>query len=134
MAGWMWLRCVLGPHLQRIHRSTDPSRPEGRAGRRGWNYQPRSLEKHSDTASSAGLQHCGLCPTTALPPSSAICTGKATSAAGWEMENSEYLQFISILDENKDNHTPENKKKLRCYDFDFSYWPSDFSWSEVSNP
>ncbi|XP_010765210.1 abhydrolase domain-containing protein 16A-like, partial [Notothenia coriiceps] len=49
-------------------------------------------------------------------------------------KNSEYLQFISILDENKDDHTPANKKKLRCYDFDFSYWPSDFSWSEVSNP
>lgn len=34
MAGWLWLRCVLGPHLQRIHRSTDQSRPEARAGRR----------------------------------------------------------------------------------------------------
>lgn len=34
MAGWMWLRCILGPHLQRIHRSPDQSRPEGRAGRR----------------------------------------------------------------------------------------------------
>lgn len=34
MAGWMWLRCVLGPHLQRIHRSPDQSRLEGRAGRR----------------------------------------------------------------------------------------------------
>uniref|UniRef100_A0A4W6C467 Abhydrolase domain containing 16A, phospholipase n=1 Tax=Lates calcarifer TaxID=8187 RepID=A0A4W6C467_LATCA len=49
MAGWMWLRCVLGPHLQRIHRSPDQSRPEGRAGRGGWNYQPRSLEKHTDS-------------------------------------------------------------------------------------
>lgn len=34
MAGWMWLRCVLGPHLQRIHRSPDHSQPEGRVGRR----------------------------------------------------------------------------------------------------
>uniref|UniRef100_A0A8C2XFK0 Abhydrolase domain containing 16A, phospholipase n=1 Tax=Cyclopterus lumpus TaxID=8103 RepID=A0A8C2XFK0_CYCLU len=67
MAGSMWLRCILGPHLQRIHRSPDQSRPEGRAGRRvgthltrcslyehvvsqqGWSYQPRSLEKHTDS-------------------------------------------------------------------------------------
>uniref|UniRef100_A0A4W5M6P8 Abhydrolase domain containing 16A, phospholipase n=1 Tax=Hucho hucho TaxID=62062 RepID=A0A4W5M6P8_9TELE len=25
-------------------------------------------------------------------------------------------------------------KKLACYDFDFSHWPADFSWEEVSNP
>lgn len=34
MAGWMWLRCVLGPNLLRIHRSPDQSRHEGRTGRR----------------------------------------------------------------------------------------------------
>lgn len=34
MAGWMWLRCIFGPHLQRIHRSPDQSRPDGRAARR----------------------------------------------------------------------------------------------------
>uniref|UniRef100_A0A8D0AN81 Abhydrolase domain containing 16A, phospholipase n=1 Tax=Sander lucioperca TaxID=283035 RepID=A0A8D0AN81_SANLU len=46
----MLLRCILGPHLQRIHRSPDQSRPEGRGGRRqGWTYQPRSLEKHTDS-------------------------------------------------------------------------------------
>lgn len=26
------------------------------------------------------------------------------------------------------------QKKLRSYDFDFSHWPLDFSWAEVSNP
>uniref|UniRef100_A0A669E523 Abhydrolase domain containing 16A, phospholipase n=1 Tax=Oreochromis niloticus TaxID=8128 RepID=A0A669E523_ORENI len=26
------------------------------------------------------------------------------------------------------------QKKLRCYDFDFSHWPLDFSWTEVSSP
>uniref|UniRef100_A0A671YTD9 Abhydrolase domain containing 16A, phospholipase n=1 Tax=Sparus aurata TaxID=8175 RepID=A0A671YTD9_SPAAU len=49
-------------------------------------------------------------------------------------KNSEYLQFISILEEAKKNHTPANKKRVRCYDFDFSYWPLDFSWTEVSSP
>ncbi|KAF3839277.1 hypothetical protein F7725_017994 [Dissostichus mawsoni] len=158
MAGWMWLRCVLGPHLQRIHRSTDPSRPEGRAGRRGWNYQPRSLEKHSDSILSwasalwslsyysSPLLLCYLyrkgyiCSSKLVPVSQYVGTvlvcllGVACLRGLGRWKNSEYLQFISILDENKDNHTPANKKKLRCYDFDFSYWPSDFSWSEVSNP
>ncbi|CDQ81052.1 unnamed protein product [Oncorhynchus mykiss] len=49
MAGWMWIRCFLGPHLQRVHRSQGESRTEGRAGRRGWTYQPKSLEKHTDS-------------------------------------------------------------------------------------
>lgn len=39
MAGWMWLRCVFGPHLQRIHRSPDQSRPDGRAARRVRSYR-----------------------------------------------------------------------------------------------
>ncbi|MEQ2164087.1 hypothetical protein GOODEAATRI_002953 [Goodea atripinnis] len=34
MASWMLYRCVFGPHLQRIHRSPDQSRPEGRLTRR----------------------------------------------------------------------------------------------------
>lgn len=34
MAAWMLYRCVFGPRLQRIHRSPEPSRPEGRLVRR----------------------------------------------------------------------------------------------------
>uniref|UniRef100_A0A673YFI9 Abhydrolase domain containing 16A, phospholipase n=1 Tax=Salmo trutta TaxID=8032 RepID=A0A673YFI9_SALTR len=57
------------------------------------------------------------------------------SLSGWgRWRNSEYQQFISILEETRKNHTPSNKKKLACYDFDFSHWPADFSWEEVSNP
>lgn len=34
MASYMWFRCIVGPHLQRIHRPPDQSLPEGRSGRR----------------------------------------------------------------------------------------------------
>uniref|UniRef100_A0A4W6BZ40 Abhydrolase domain containing 16A, phospholipase n=1 Tax=Lates calcarifer TaxID=8187 RepID=A0A4W6BZ40_LATCA len=133
MAGWMWLRCVLGPHLQRIHRSPDQSRPEGRAGRGGWNYQPRSLEKHTDSILSwaSALWSLSYYSSPLL-----LCylyrKGRLYGLWWGRWKNSEYFQFISILEETKKNHTPANKKKLRCYDFDFSHWPSDFSWSEVS--
>uniref|UniRef100_A0AAQ5YLP5 Monoacylglycerol lipase ABHD16A n=1 Tax=Amphiprion ocellaris TaxID=80972 RepID=A0AAQ5YLP5_AMPOC len=57
------------------------------------------------------------------------------SCQGWgRWKNSEYLQFISILEETKTNHTPANKVRSLCYDFDFASWPSDFSWTEVSSP
>uniref|UniRef100_A0A3Q3RPB7 Abhydrolase domain containing 16A, phospholipase n=1 Tax=Mastacembelus armatus TaxID=205130 RepID=A0A3Q3RPB7_9TELE len=158
MAGWMWLRCVLGPHLQRIHRSPDQTRPDARAGRRqGWSYQPRSLEKHTDSILSwvslwslsyysSPLLLCYLyrkgyiCSSKLVPVSQyvgtvLVCLLGVACLRGWgRWKNSEYLQFISILEETKRNHTPANKKKLRCYDFDFPHWPADFSWTEVSNP
>ncbi|XP_020783015.2 phosphatidylserine lipase ABHD16A [Boleophthalmus pectinirostris] len=157
MAGWMWLRCLLGPHLQRIHRSPEHSRPEGRPGRRGWNYQPSGLEKHADSilgwASalwslsyySSPLLLCYLyrkgyiCSSKLVPVSQyvgtvLVCLLGVACVRGWERwRNSEYLQFISILEETKSSNTASNKKKLRCYDFDFA-WPADFSWTEVNNP
>uniref|UniRef100_A0A3Q0S7J5 Abhydrolase domain containing 16A, phospholipase n=1 Tax=Amphilophus citrinellus TaxID=61819 RepID=A0A3Q0S7J5_AMPCI len=156
MAVWTWLRCVLGPHLQRIHRSPDQSRPDGRSGRRqGWNYQPRSLEKHTDSilgwASalwslsyySSPLLLCYLyrkyiCSSKLVPVSQYVGTvlvcllGVACLRWG-RFRNAEYVQFITVLEETKKNHTPANKKKLRCYDFGFSHWPLDFSWTEVSS-
>uniref|UniRef100_A0A7N8XNS6 Abhydrolase domain containing 16A, phospholipase n=1 Tax=Mastacembelus armatus TaxID=205130 RepID=A0A7N8XNS6_9TELE len=115
MAGWMWLRCVLGPHLQRIHRSPDQTRPDAR---QGWSYQPRSLEKHTDSILSwvslwslsyysSPLLLCYLYRkadvSCALSLYLCLCWGR------WK--NSEYLQFISILEETKRNHTPANKVK-----------------------
>uniref|UniRef100_A0A667ZKF5 Abhydrolase domain containing 16A, phospholipase n=1 Tax=Myripristis murdjan TaxID=586833 RepID=A0A667ZKF5_9TELE len=64
-----------------------------------------------------------------------VCLLGVACLRGWgRWKNSEYLQFISILEETRKNHTPANKNKLRWYDFDFSYWPADFSWTEVDNP
>uniref|UniRef100_A0A3B4UMM8 Abhydrolase domain containing 16A, phospholipase n=1 Tax=Seriola dumerili TaxID=41447 RepID=A0A3B4UMM8_SERDU len=133
MAGWMWLRCVLGPHLQRIHRSPDQSRPEGRAGRRGWSYQLRSLEKHTDSilgwASalwslsyySSPLLLCylyrkGYISSSKLVPVShyvgtvLVCLLGMACLRGWgRWKNSEYVHFISILEDTKKNNTPANK-------------------------
>ncbi|XP_034030330.1 phosphatidylserine lipase ABHD16A isoform X2 [Thalassophryne amazonica] len=157
MVGWLFYRCFAGPRLQRIHRSPDQSRYEGRAGRRGWNYQPTSVEKHTDSILSwasallsvsyysSPLLLCYLykkdfiCCSKLLPLSqyvgtALVCLLGVACLRGWgRWKNSEYLQFISILEETKKNHTEANKKKLRCYDFDFSYWPFDFKWTEVNN-
>uniref|UniRef100_A0A6Q2ZIT5 Monoacylglycerol lipase ABHD16A n=1 Tax=Esox lucius TaxID=8010 RepID=A0A6Q2ZIT5_ESOLU len=136
MAGWMWLRCFFGPHLQRIHRSPDQSRPEGRAGRRGWTYQPKSLEKHTDSilgwASalwslsyySSPLLLCYLyrkgyiCSSKLVPVSQyvgtvLVCLLGVACLRGWgRWKNSEYQQFISILEETRKTNTPSKKVML----------------------
>ncbi|XP_030640148.1 phosphatidylserine lipase ABHD16A [Chanos chanos] len=158
MALPMWFRCVFGPKLQRIHRSPDQTRPDGRTGRRGWLYQPRTLEKHTDSilgvASalwslsyySSPLLLCYLyrkgyiCSSKLVPVSQYVGTvlvcllGVACLRGLGRWRNPDYLQFITILEETKKNHTPSNKKKLACYSFDFAHWPADFSWREVSSP
>ncbi|KAK7147535.1 hypothetical protein R3I94_010151 [Phoxinus phoxinus] len=158
MAGWMWLRCLFGPNLQRIHRSPDQTRADGRTPRRGWNYQPRGLEKHTDSilgwASviwslsyySSPLLLCYLyrkgyiCSSKLVPLSqyvgtALVCLLGVACLRGWgRWRNPEYIQFFSILEETRKNHTPSNKKKLACFDFDFKNWPVDFSWKEVSSP
>ncbi|MGH0145887.1 UNVERIFIED_CONTAM: hypothetical protein FKN15_027972 [Acipenser sinensis] len=55
----LWLRCITGPKLQRIHRQPDPNRAEpnrtgpgpGLGGVRqlGWPYQPKALERHTSS-------------------------------------------------------------------------------------
>uniref|UniRef100_A0A4W6BYI3 Abhydrolase domain containing 16A, phospholipase n=1 Tax=Lates calcarifer TaxID=8187 RepID=A0A4W6BYI3_LATCA len=135
MAGWMWLRCVLGPHLQRIHRSPDQSRPEGRAGRGGWNYQPRSLEKHTDSILSWASALWSLSYYSSplllcyLYRKGYICSSKLVPV-------SQYVGTVLVCLLGVACLRGESLLTLRqlCYDFDFSHWPSDFSWSEVSSP
>uniref|UniRef100_A0A8C5BWM4 Abhydrolase domain containing 16A, phospholipase n=1 Tax=Gadus morhua TaxID=8049 RepID=A0A8C5BWM4_GADMO len=155
MAGWMWLRIFFGPNLQRIHSSPGQSRPESSARRRGWNYQPLRLEKHTDSVIgwasvlwslsyySSPLLLCYLykkgdskfVPVSQYVGTVLICLLGVVCLRGWgRWKNSEYVQFFSILEETRKNNTPSNKKKLRCFDFDFSFWPVDFSWTEFSNP
>ncbi|XP_022530045.1 phosphatidylserine lipase ABHD16A [Astyanax mexicanus] len=158
MAGWLWFRCLFGPSLHRIHRPLEQPRPEGRAGRRGWDYQPKTLERHTDSilgwASalwslsyySSPLILCYLyrkgyiCSSKLAPYSQyvgtvLVCLLGVACLRGWgRWRNPEYLQFMTILEETRKSHTPSNKKKLASYDFDFSHWPADFSWKEVSNP
>ncbi|XP_056618269.1 phosphatidylserine lipase ABHD16A [Triplophysa dalaica] len=158
MASWMWLRCLFGPNLHRIHRSPDQTRADGRAGRRGWNYQPRGLERHTGSilgwASvlwslsyySSPLLLCYLyrkgyiCSSKLVPFSqyvgtALVCLLGVACLRGWgRWRNPEYLQFITVLEETRKNNTQSNKKKLACFDFDFKHWPADFSWNEVSSP
>ncbi|RVE62829.1 hypothetical protein OJAV_G00161600 [Oryzias javanicus] len=157
MALWQFFRCLPGPRLQRIHRSPDQNQRDGRSNRRGFNYQPRGLEKHTDSilgwAStvwslsyySSPLLLCYLyrkgyiCSSKLVPVSQyfgtiLICLLGVACLRGWgRWKNPEYLQFISILEETKRNHSPENKRKLRGFTFDFAHWPQDFSWREVTS-
>ncbi|XP_052002876.1 phosphatidylserine lipase ABHD16A-like [Xyrauchen texanus] len=154
MAVWMWLRCLFGPNLQRIHRSPDQTR----AARRGWNYQPRGLERHTHSILGWAsvlwslsyyssplllgyLYRKGYICTSKFVPLSQylgsvlICLLGVACLRGWgRWRNPEYLQFITILEETRKNHTPSNKKKLACFDFDFKQWPADFSCKEISSP
>ncbi|KAF4088461.1 hypothetical protein AMELA_G00082650 [Ameiurus melas] len=158
MAAWLWIRCLFGPSLHRIHRPQELPRPESRTGRRGWDYQPRGLERHTDhilgwasvlwslSYYSSPLILCYLyrkgyiCSSKLIPVSQyvgtvLVCLLGVACLRGWgRWRNPEYHQFITILEETKKNHTSSNKKKLSSYDFDFSHWPADFSWREVSNP
>uniref|UniRef100_A0A9J8A2J8 Abhydrolase domain containing 16A, phospholipase n=1 Tax=Cyprinus carpio carpio TaxID=630221 RepID=A0A9J8A2J8_CYPCA len=157
MAGWMLLRCLFGPNLQRIHRSPDQTRTDGRTPRRGWNYQPRGLERYTDSVLgwasvlwslsyySSPLLLCYLyrkgyiCSSKLVPigqyvGTALVCLLGVAYLRGWgRWRNPEYLQFITILEETRRNNTPSNKKKLACFDFDFKHWPVDFSWKEVSS-
>ncbi|MEQ2270422.1 hypothetical protein XENORESO_005690 [Xenotaenia resolanae] len=139
----MLYRCVFGPHLQRIHRSPDQSRPEGRLTRRVRVDVFRAVleQLNADTDFYIGFNRFGyICSSKLVPVSQyvgtvLVCLLGVACLRGWgRWKNSDYVQFISVLEETKKNHTPANKKKLRCYDFDFSHWPSDFSWTEVSSP
>uniref|UniRef100_A0A9J7ZZN5 Abhydrolase domain containing 16A, phospholipase n=1 Tax=Cyprinus carpio carpio TaxID=630221 RepID=A0A9J7ZZN5_CYPCA len=139
----MLLRCLFGPNLQRIHRSPDQTRTDGRTPRRGWNYQPRGLERYTDSVLgwasvlwslsyySSPLLLCYLYRKGKTQIQHHITAKLFLCWGRWR--NPEYLQFITILEETRRNNTPSNKKKLACFDFDFKHWPVDFSWKEVSS-
>uniref|UniRef100_A0A8C7CLT1 Abhydrolase domain containing 16A, phospholipase n=1 Tax=Oncorhynchus kisutch TaxID=8019 RepID=A0A8C7CLT1_ONCKI len=136
----MWIRCFLGPHLQRVHRSQGESRTEGRAGRRGWTYQPKSLEKHTDSilgwASALWSLSYYSSPLLLcyLYRKGYICSSKLVPVSQYVGTVMVCLLGVACL--RGENFTPlfTELKKLACYDFDFSHWPADFSWEEVSNP
>ncbi|XP_062904134.1 phosphatidylserine lipase ABHD16A [Mobula hypostoma] len=141
------LRCIFGPKLRRVHRGAD--------GSGGFYYQPKILERHSDSilgwayvlwsvsyyTSPLLLLYCyrkgyivmsKIIPAT--PYASAFLlflTGVACLRGMGRWTNPEYVQFITILAETKRNNTEENKRKLASYSFDFDHWPVDFSWSDV---
>ncbi|XP_058866811.1 phosphatidylserine lipase ABHD16A-like [Acipenser ruthenus] len=163
----LWLRCITGPKLQRIHRQPDPNRAEpnqtgpgpGLGGVRqlGWPYQPKALERHTSSILSWASILWSLSYYTSpllvfyLYRKGYICLSKLVPVGQYtgtllilllgvaclrgigRWTNPEYVQFITILEETKKNNSPENKKKLASYNFDFRSWPADFRWDEVSS-
>ncbi|CAF88394.1 unnamed protein product, partial [Tetraodon nigroviridis] len=76
-----------------------------------------------------------LVPVSQYLGTALVCLVGVVCLRGYERwKNADYHHFIATLEEARRSLTPENKKKLRCFNFDFSYWPLDFSWTEVSNP
>ncbi|XP_027489540.1 protein ABHD16A [Corapipo altera] len=45
--------------------------------------------------------------------------------------NPQYLEFIAALEESHRTGTPEAKRKLGLYTFDFRSWPVDFRWDSA---
>uniref|UniRef100_A0A8C4DH69 Monoacylglycerol lipase ABHD16A n=1 Tax=Dicentrarchus labrax TaxID=13489 RepID=A0A8C4DH69_DICLA len=115
MAGWMWLRCVLGPHLQRIHRSPEQSRTDGRYGCiidcTVWRSFISSVKF---ICLFSSLQASALWSLSYYSSPLLLCYLYRKGWGRWK--NLEYLQFISILEATKKNHTPENKVSPRQLD------------------
>ncbi|KAJ6652943.1 hypothetical protein lerEdw1_010301 [Lerista edwardsae] len=120
-------------------------------------YQPRTLEKHADSilalASvlwsisyySSPLAVFYLYRKGYLTMSKAVAfshyagtmllllAGIACLRGIGRWTNPQYIQFITILEDAHRYGTPEHKKKLAGYNFDFRSWPVDFRWDEASS-
>ncbi|XP_059570316.1 phosphatidylserine lipase ABHD16A isoform X3 [Alligator mississippiensis] len=163
------LSCVLGPRLYRVYRERGPARlpqdgdeaAEGSPASResSWDsyYQPRSLEKHSDSILALAsvlwsisyytsplaffyLYRKGYLTMSKVVPFSHyaatmlfLLAGVACLRGIGRWTNPQYIQFITILEDSHRIGTPEIKKKLASYNFDFRSWPVDFRWDEVSS-
>ncbi|XP_038045782.1 phosphatidylserine lipase ABHD16A-like [Patiria miniata] len=140
-------RCIFGPQLYRIHAQQDAL---------GHEYQPSVLERQGNNVvriislcwsfsyytspfllaylyrknyfSYEGMLGIGKVVGTVLPILAfALCIrgiGRYT--------NEEYCSFLALLESAKVNDSQELKKKLQFYDFEFSHWPTDFRWNDIS--
>lgn len=157
--------CVRGPRLYRVYR------PHGRAAVRGrgaeeqeqnegsWEsfYQPRALEKHTDSmlawvsvlwtityySSPLAIMYMyrkGYLNASRLVPLGqygitllCVLAGIVCLRGLGRWSNPHYIQFISILETTRFENNPENKRRLSYYNFDFRRWPVDFRWDETSS-
>ncbi|XP_064407910.1 phosphatidylserine lipase ABHD16A isoform X2 [Latimeria chalumnae] len=177
----LWIRCVLGPKLNRLYpggsgpgaggittttTTTTTTATTAAAGgginsnssrTQGSYYQPKTLERHADTLLGWAsvlwsisyntspllllyLYRKGyLCLSKLVPITQYVGTllfllaGVACLRGLGRWTNPDYVEFINVLLEAKNNSSPENKRKLACYNFDFKSWPVDFRWDEVSS-
>ncbi|XP_075042693.1 phosphatidylserine lipase ABHD16A [Mixophyes fleayi] len=120
-------------------------------------YQPKALEKHTDSILAwvsvlwtisyyssplavFYLYRKGYMNMTRLVPLGQygmtlllLLAGVACLRGLGRWSNPQYIQFISILGRTNIDNSPENKKKLSNYNFDFRSWPIDFQWNEMSS-
>uniref|UniRef100_A0A8C0GB02 acylglycerol lipase n=1 Tax=Chelonoidis abingdonii TaxID=106734 RepID=A0A8C0GB02_CHEAB len=120
-------------------------------------YQPRTLEKHADSILALAsvlwsisyytsplamfyLYRKGYLTMSKVVPFShyvgtmlLLLAGVACLRGIGRWTNPQYIQFITILEDSHRIGTPEIKKKLASYNFDFRSWPVDFRWDEVTS-
>uniref|UniRef100_A0A8C3SH82 Phosphatidylserine lipase ABHD16A n=1 Tax=Chelydra serpentina TaxID=8475 RepID=A0A8C3SH82_CHESE len=120
-------------------------------------YQPRTLEKHADSILALAsviwsisyytsplamfyLYRKGYLTLSKVVPFShyagtmlLLLAGVACLRGIGRWTNPQYIQFITILEDSHRIGTPEVKKKLASYNFDFRSWPVDFRWDEASS-
>ncbi|XP_026541220.1 protein ABHD16A isoform X1 [Notechis scutatus] len=120
-------------------------------------YQPRTLEKHADSilalasvlwsisyySSPLAVFYLYRKGYLTMPKVVAIShyagtmllllAGIACLRGIGRWTNPQYIQFITILEDAHRYGTPEHKKKLASYNFDFRSWPVDFRWDEFTS-
>ncbi|XP_051632388.1 phosphatidylserine lipase ABHD16A [Manacus candei] len=118
-------------------------------------YQPRGLEKHTDSVLALAsvlwsisyyasplavfyLYRKGLLTMSRVVPLShcaatlgLLLAGVACLRGLGRWSNPQYLEFIAALEESHRTGTPEAKRKLGLYTFDFRSWPVDFRWDSA---
>ncbi|XP_066426751.1 phosphatidylserine lipase ABHD16A [Molothrus aeneus] len=118
-------------------------------------YQPRGLEKHTDSVLALAsvlwsisyyasplavlyLYRKGLLTMSRVVPLShcaatlgLLLAGVACLRGLGRWSNPQYLEFIAVLEESHRSGSPESKRKLGLYTFDFRSWPVDFRWDSA---
>ncbi|XP_064330035.1 phosphatidylserine lipase ABHD16A [Phalacrocorax carbo] len=137
--------------------------PGGAGGAReepAWDsyYQPRGLEKHTDSVLALAsvlwsisyyvsplavfyLYRKGLLTMSRVVPLShcaatvvLLLAGVACLRGIGRWSNPQYVEFITVLEDSHRLGTPEVKRKLAHYTFDFRSWPVDFRWDSAGEP
>ncbi|XP_061216346.1 phosphatidylserine lipase ABHD16A isoform X3 [Neopsephotus bourkii] len=134
--------------------------PGGSGGDPAWDsyYQPRGLEKHTDSVLALAsvlwsisyyasplavfyLYRKGLLTMSRVIPMShcaatvvLLLAGVACLRGIGRWSNPQYVEFISVLEDSHRLGTPEVKRKLAHYTFDFRSWPIDFRWDSTGVP
>uniref|UniRef100_A0A8C3SD19 Abhydrolase domain containing 16A n=1 Tax=Chelydra serpentina TaxID=8475 RepID=A0A8C3SD19_CHESE len=141
------LSCVLGPRLYRVYRDRGPARRsrDGDEAAEGaqdgsWASVIWSISYYTSPLAMFYLYRKGYLTLSKVVPFShyagtmlLLLAGVACLRGIGRWTNPQYIQFITILEDSHRIGTPEVKKKLASYNFDFRSWPVDFRWDEASS-